>query len=237
MASAVTLGRRIKNGGIAMSSRYLVAPVLLLSAGLLPSCRVDTGSEVPALAEIVQLQDGAQQIKAAVMAAPPELREEAAVLGYTEEGELVPIRRGASGLTCLADRPGDDRFQVACYHDSLEAYMARGRILRTEGISGPDNLQIRHEEIDAGQLSMPSAPATVYTLGGPPDIHDSTTGEVDADRGSRVYSVYIAYATEESTGLSTTPPTPGAPWIMRPGTPTSHIMVVPPGPTTEEEAE
>ena len=35
-------------------------------------------------------------------------------------------------------------------------------------------------------------------------------------------------ATEVQTGLPTTPQAPGAPWIMRPGTASSHIMVVQP---------
>ncbi len=209
---------------------------LTLPGLLLSGCQTQPAPPEPPAdpIEIVQLPDSQQQIRATVMAAPPDLREEAAVMGYTADGALIHIRRGTNHLTCLADRPGDDRFQVACYHDSLESYMARGRALRSEGISGPDNLQIRHEEIDAGTLQMPSTPATVYTLGGPAEIHDPTTGAVEEDRGSRVYAVYIAYATEEDTGLSTTPPTPGGPWIMRPGTPSSHIMVVPPKPAPPE---
>ena len=76
----------------------------------------------------------------------------------------------------------------------------------------------------------------VYNLGGPPEMHDPETGAVDEDRGRRVYAAYIAYATEKSTGLSTTPPQQGAPWIMRPGTPSAHIMVVL-EPTAPKETE
>lgn len=43
-----------------------------------------------------------------------------------------------------------------------------------------------------------------------------------------MWSIYIPYASEASTGLPTTPQAPGAPWIMRPGTASSHIMVVQP---------
>ena len=35
-------------------------------------------------------------------------------------------------------------------------------------------------------------------------------------------------ATPESTGLSTSPGAPGAPWLMYPGTPGAHIMINPP---------
>jgi hypothetical protein len=73
---------------------------------------------------------------------------------------------------------------------------------------------------------MPSDPAVVYSLGGPLEVADVESGEVHGAR--RVYALYTPFATEASTGLSTTPATPGAPWIMRPGTATSHIMVTPP---------
>lgn len=168
----------------------------------------------------------AQQISGAVSAAPEDRREGATVMGYSDEGDLTVLREGTNELICLADKPGDDRYHATCYHESLEAYMARGRELRAEGKEGPETLDIRHEEADAGKLEMPSTPATIYNLGGPVEIFDSSTGEVSG--GNWVWAVYIPYATEESTGLPTSPQAPGAPWIMRPGTASSHIMVVQP---------
>ncbi|MEE8367843.1 MAG: hypothetical protein V3S30_05955 [Thermoanaerobaculia bacterium] len=182
----------------------------------------------PAPLELVELIDGAQQIAAAVTAVPTDLQEGSAVWGYSEGGELVPIRRGTNHITCLADDPSDERFQVACYHDSLEPFMARGRALKAEGVKGPDRMQMRHDEIEAGTLALPLKPTTVYSFGGDIEIYDSATGLVDLEAGSHVYAIYTPYATEASTGLSTTPPIRGAPWIMRPGTPSAHIMIVPP---------
>ena len=147
-------------------------------------------------------------------------------MGYSTSGELTILREGSNELICLADKPGDDRFHATCYHQSLEAYMARGRKLRAQGKAGPESLEIRHQEADAGRLEMPSTPATIYNLGGAGEIFDPTTGEVSG--GNWVWAVYIPYATGESTGLPTTPQVPGAPWIMRPGTASSHIMVVQP---------
>ena len=167
-----------------------------------------------------------QQIAGAVSAAPEDRRDDATVMGYSAEGELTVLREGTNELICLADKPGDDKFRVACYHESLEAYMARGRELRAKGVEGTANLDVRHEEADAGKLQMPNAPATIYNLGGPAEIFNIETGEVTG--GNWVWSVYIPYATENSTGLPTTPQIPGGPWIMRPGTASSHIMVVQP---------
>ena len=167
-----------------------------------------------------------QQIASAVSAAPEDRREAATVMGYSSEGDLMVLREGTNELICLTDKPGDDKFRAACYHQSLEPYMKRGRELRATGIEGADNLQARHDEADAGKLEMPSAPAALYNLGGSIDIFHPETGEVSG--GNWVWSVYTPYATEESTGLPTTPQAPGAPWIMRPGTASSHIMVVQP---------
>ena len=166
------------------------------------------------------------QIAGAVIAAPEDRRENATVMGYDSDGDLVVLREGTNEIVCIADRPGDDQFRVACYHESLEAYTQRGRELRKEGVEGAENLARRHQEADAGKLAMPSVPAALYNLGGPIDIFDPTTGAVDG--GNWVWSVYTPYATEASTGLPTTPQIPGAPWIMRPGTASSHIMVVQP---------
>ena len=166
------------------------------------------------------------QIAGAVAAAPEGLREGATVYGYGEGGAFVQLREGSNDMICLADRPGDDLFRVACYHSALEPYMARGRELRAEGLEGAETINQRHAEADAGELEMPTMPATIYNLGGPLEIFNAETGE--GTGGSFVWAVYTPYATEESTGLSTTPPAPGAPWIMRPGTASSHIMVVQP---------
>lgn len=179
---------------------------------------------------------GDAQINAAVTAAPRDLRDDATVLGRGENGELTLLRRGSNELVCIADDPTDERFQVACYHVALEPYMARGRELRAQGITGPDGLAARHAEVDAGTLPMPDGATMVYTLGGPQEMHDAASGDVDESLGRRVYATYIAYATEESSGLSSTPPQRGAPWIMRPGTASSHIMVVI-DPATPSEAD
>ena len=89
-----------------------------------------------------------------------------------------------------------------------------------------DAMAKRHEEADAGELELPKSAAALYVLGGPLEIFDPDTGAVDG--GHWVWSIYVPYATEATTGLPTTPQVAGAPWIMRPGTASSHIMVVQP---------
>jgi hypothetical protein len=165
-----------------------------------------------------------QQIAAAVAPAPAELRAGATVLGYGRDGRLITLRQGTNALVCLASDPAADRFHVACYHRALEPFMARGRALRLQGVRGPAVDSARSAEIAAGTLAMPSHPAALYSLTGPPGSFDAATGTV---RGARpLYVVYIPFATAESTGLSPTP-IGRAPWIMFPGTPKAHIMFTP----------
>ncbi|MEO7795338.1 MAG: hypothetical protein ABIV06_11255, partial [Thermoanaerobaculia bacterium] len=109
------------------------------------------------------------QIAAAVQAAPEDRRAGATVLGYTspEPASLaVILRQGNNDLFCLADRPGDDKFSVACYHQSLEPFMKRGRELEAQGVTGDERMKRRWQEADAGTLAMPKTPATLYVLTG-----------------------------------------------------------------------
>lgn len=167
-----------------------------------------------------------EQIKAAIAPAPVEMQEGARVLGYSAEGELVTLREGTNDVICLADDPKDDRFHVACYHESLEPFMARGRELTAEGKSREEIQQIREDEANREVFKMPEAPAALYSFTGPVDSFDYETGELDGS--GRLYVVYIPYATAETTGLSTTPAT-GSPWLMNPGKPWAHIMLIPGG--------
>jgi hypothetical protein len=163
----------------------------------------------------------AEQIAAAVQAAPEDRREGARVLGYKTEGALEVLREGSNDLECLADTPGDEKFSVSCYHTALAPYMQRGREMKAEGVK--DRNEARWAEVKAGKLTVPDGPATLYVLTG--SGFDPETNTV-ADAYLR-YVVYIPGATPESTGLPLSPPAEGGPWIMFPGTPGAHIMINP----------
>jgi len=175
---------------------------------------------------VAQIPPKDHQIKAAVQAVPEEMREGATVLGYNDDGELVTLREGTNGMICLTDDPNRKGFNAACYHQDLEPFMARGRELRAEGVSRNQVFETREKEVKSGKLKMPNIPATLHILYGNDAKYDPETEKV-TDASIR-YVIYIPYATSESTGLPTSPPFPGAPWIMNPGTHTAHIMVTPP---------
>lgn len=185
----------------------LVAPVALAA---------QTGSHRPLTAD--------QQIALAVLPLPVELRASASVLGYGADGSMVPLRTGDGGMTCLAPNPSIQRFHVACYHSSLEAFMARGRALRKGGVTGPAVDSARYAEIAAGSLVMPTQPASLYSLTG--DWTVVNTDSLTANGARSLFVIYIPFATGKTTGLSEKP-TRGSPWLMNPGTPKAHIMFVP----------
>lgn len=163
-----------------------------------------------------------EQIAAAVLPLPPDFRAGARVLGYGSDGKLTTLRAG-KGMICLARDPKSPRFHVACYAESMEPFMARGRELRSQGITSAAEVDtIRFRDVKSGKLAMPKYPAALYSL---------TDGEFDPKTGTapgarHLYVVYIPYATAENTGLSTKP-NGNQPWIMFPGTPKAHIMFTP----------
>jgi hypothetical protein len=165
------------------------------------------------------------QIKTALMAAPDELKEEATVMGYDNNGKLGILREGNNGLICLADDPNATGFNVACYHKDLEPFMERGRVLRYEGKSQKEIFDIREEEVKSGKLTIKDG-STLFVLTADEEDYDKVTGEVN--NTYLRYVVYIPWATAESTGLPLRPSGPAMPWIMDPGTHRAHIMINPP---------
>jgi len=162
-------------------------------------------------------------VRSALEAAPAERRDGATVL--SADGQRT-LQRGTNDLICLAPDASAESFSAACYHTSMDPYMARGRELKREGVADPgERNRLRWEEADAGTLAMPETPATLYVLYGPKEVWNPATGAVD---GADIrWVVYTPWATAESTGLSEMP-VPGGPWLMFPGTAGAHIMIMPP---------
>lgn len=167
-----------------------------------------------------QVESADEQIAQAMVAAPGEKAAGARILGYAPDGGVVELRPGSNDFICLAPNPARERFSSACYHASLEPYFARGRELDAEGVSHEDRYRIRYEEMEAGTLPMPVMSATQYIFDGTWDS-ESRTAE-----GRVRWVIYVPGATPESTGLSLQP-LEGGPWLMFPGTPGAHIMIVP----------
>ncbi len=159
-----------------------------------------------------------EQIAAALLPLPEQMRATARVLGYDASGKFVTLREG-KGMVCLAQYPKEPQFHVSCYAESMEPFMARGRELRDAGTAAAQVDTVRFAEVKSGKLKMPKDPAALYQIFG--KAYDPKTQAVT--EGRRLYVVYVPFATGASTGLPERP-RGSDPWIMLPGTPKAHIM-------------
>jgi len=175
----------------------------------------------PLMAQNAPVPPAAQQIAAAVLPLPAEMREGATVMGYKERNKLVVLREGKNAMHCLALYVTRPDFHVACYHQRLEPFMARGRELRAQGVTGARVDSVRFAEIRSGKLKMP-AQGTLYTVTTKKGNFDPATNKVKD--GSLLVVLYIPGATPESTGITAQPREDG-PWLMFPGTPKAHVMM------------
>jgi hypothetical protein len=183
------------------------------------------GFAAPLSAQSARPLSAEAQVASAVAPLPEEFRASATVLGYRSGARtLSSLRQGDGPFICLASDPAEaERFHVACYHRSLEPFMARGREIRADGPANVNVDSIRYAEVEVGRLKLPDGPAALYSLTGT----RSNVTDAGVISGARhLFVVYVPYATAESTGLSTMPSADG-PWLMNPGTPKAHIMFVP----------
>ena len=206
---------------------------LLLTCG--PTSEPDTPTEDAPPAEnadaieqstnYVPIDTDEALIATALMAAPEEDREGCKVIGYNMAGEFGTLKEGTNLLICLADDPNKEGFSAACYHKSLEPFVARGRELKVEGKNPNEIFDIREQEAKAGELDMGKTGATLHIYFGPDASYDPETNKVN--EAIYRYVVYMPFATAASTGLPESPIAPNHPWIMNPGTHRAHIMISP----------
>lgn len=199
---------------------------MIRSSSSRPSLRVLScvlaGALVPSVGVAQAAPPSAEQIAGAVTPLPESMRGGAKVLGYNASFKLTTLREGTNGMICLADNPQEPPFHPACYHESLEPFMSRGRELRASGVKGDQVDTVRFAEAKSGKLKMPTQPASLYQIFGPPNSFNATTGAVTGAQA--LFVVYTPFATQKSTGLLATPRKDG-PWLMYPGTPKAHIMI------------
>jgi hypothetical protein len=165
-----------------------------------------------------------RQISLAVSALPENLQGGAKVLGYDANGKLTTLRRGTNDFVCIADDQIAKMFHVACYHNSLEPFMARGRELHALKKSREAVDSVRLADVKSGRYSMPTRPAALYQYYAERDSVNVTSGAVKS--AEYLYVVYTPYASQKTTGI-TEHPIDGGPWIMYPGKPWAHIMIAP----------
>jgi hypothetical protein len=195
-------------------SRISLQIALLLSAP--PGLPQNIANKVPPTAE---------QVAAAVLPLPPVMRDHATVIGYAPDLSLVTLRQGSNGMVCTATRPGDDDFDVRCYHESFMAVVRRMRELVSQGKQGDEIYRTLDAEIKAGKLTIPDHPPAGYRMLGPISAYHATTNTVSKEIESW-QSVHFPYKTAAEIGF----PEEGQvdrsmPYVMSSGTFWSHVMI------------
>jgi hypothetical protein len=179
------------------------------------------GSSLPFVSLSGQAKAAEREIADAVSPLPATMQAGAAVRAF-RGGALQELRRGTNGMICLADDPARRGFHAACYHESLEPFMARGRALRAQGLSAEAADSARLAEFESNRLPLPTPGAALYSISSDDDAFDPSGGVPAGTRG--LYVVYLPYATESGTGISATPAR-DRPWLMHPGKATAHVMI------------
>ena len=173
-------------------------------------------------AQATVIPQAAEQMAAAVLPLPADMRAAATIMGYKTKDKLEVLRAGApNGMICLALYVSRPDFHVACYAKGLEPFMARGRSLRAEGVAGGKVDSVRFKEIADGTLKMPRQGA-LYSITGKKDVWNPKTGKVTGAAPLAV--IYMPFATAEDVGVSAVPQAMG-PWMMFPGTAKAHLML------------
>jgi len=173
----------------------------------------------------VDVPPAAQQIAAAVLPLPLVMREHSTIIGYAPDLSLITLRQGSNGMVCTADRPGDDDFDVRCYHESFMAVVSRMRDLYFQGKSQDEVYRTIDSEIKAKKLGIPDHPTAGYRMLGPITAYHQETNTVDKEIESW-QSVHFPYKTAAEIGF----PEEGevdrsVPYVMTSGTFWSHVMI------------
>src|SRR5215831_17790713 len=122
-----------------------------------------------------------QEITSAVLPLPEHMRAGAGIVRLDRAGFPESLRKGTNGMVCIADRPGDDMFDVRCYREDFIPVVYRGFQLSAEGVSGNELTNRVEGEIKAGKLKLPSQPTAGYRCLGPANGYNSSTNSVSSE--------------------------------------------------------
>lgn len=170
-----------------------------------------------------QAAPSSQTVAASVLPLPEALRAGAGVRVVDPSGVSI-LRPSTNGLMCTADRPGDDQFDVRCYHVEWLAVMDYVRLLRRQGVHDSTLASRLKDAEREGTIRFPDSPTAGYRMLGPISAFDATTTTA-GDAIDKWQSVHFPFRTATELGLPITPE--GVmPYVMASGTWWSHVMIV-----------
>ena len=161
-------------------------------------------------------QSTAELIELSIRPLPEDLRADATVFRYDENGLRQVLRRGPNPVECA---PEDDRGFTSCYPRSTAAMRDHRAKLTADGLSG-DELQAAMSAAErAGTVKASPFGSMFYRL------------YENDDRIQLLRVVSLPGATSAQLGMSTGSQRDnalagrGLPWMMNEGTPGAHLMI------------
>lgn len=168
------------------------------------------------LAGIAGAQSVEELVAQALQPLPEDLRAQATVFNYDDEGNRVVLRQGSNHVEC---KPRDERGFTVCYpvaSADRRDYSAR---LMAEGLEG-EELEAAVDAAEAdGTIGANVMGSMIYRL------------YEESDRIQLLWVVLLPNALAADLGVSTESQRDsslagmGRPWMMREGTPSAHLMI------------
>jgi hypothetical protein len=183
-----------------------------------------TGLVLSLVIVVQTVQAQTPEIAAAVIPLPDSLRTAAGVVRLDEAGQPEVLRKATNGLVCIADKPGDERFDVRCYQEDFIPVVYRAFQLGYQ-VSG----EKVEAEIKAGKLHLSNQPAAGYRCLGPASGYDPSSNTINAQ--IRCWqSIHFPFRTAREIGLPDMSEVPTdlratVPYVMSSGKYWAHVMI------------
>jgi hypothetical protein len=157
-----------------------------------------------------------QKIAQAVMPLPPDLRADATVFEYDEDGTRMVLRQGSNQVECM---PRDEDGFTWCYPTSTQLRRDYQAALSAKGLEGEELQAAMREAEENGTVDPLPAGAMIYRH------YDKD------DRIQLLWVVMLPGMMAEDLGMSLESQRDpslagmGRPWMMREGTSGAHLMI------------
>ncbi len=172
-----------------------------------------------ALPSFSQAQSTEDEIARAVMAAPPALAADAAVVRLADDGSHEVLREGSNGLVCYdrSNEPGRD-FSAQCTSVENLARAGQNHKIWMSSANGEAARATFGSQENDGSREPPEFGSVWYTLAG--------SDQASASSNSPHITIAVPFSTSDTIGL----PSEGSysesgSWIMEAGTSNAHIMI------------
>jgi len=165
---------------------------------------------------IASAQSVAERIEQAVTPLPDDLKADATVYEYDEDGTRMVLRQGTNHIEC---KPRDERGFTLCFPVGTSARRDLSAAFSAEGLEG-DELTAAMDAAEAAGTIQPTPMGSIlYRL------------YEEDDRIQLLWVVLLPGAKAEDLGMSLESQRDpslagmGRPWMMREGTPGAHLMI------------